>query len=236
MKLSVLMPIYNEAKTLAEAVSRVQGVDVPKEIILIDDGSTDGTREILTRLETAAKEDADPNNEVKVVFKSINQGKGSAIRSGLAQVTGDMIIIQDADLEYDPQDYPMLLDPILSGAADVVYGTRFYGGGPHRVLFFWHYVGNQILTLVANILTNLNLSDMEVGYKAFRAEVLKDIEIKSNRFGIEPEITVKIAKKGYRIFEVPISYYGRTYKEGKKITWKDGLAAFYSLIRFRLMD
>lgn len=230
------MPIYNEANTLAEAVSRVRGVDVPKEIILIDDGSTDGTREILTRLETEAKEDADPNNEVKVVFKSINQGKGSAIRSGLALVTGDMVIIQDADLEYDPQDYPMLLDPILSGAADVVYGTRFYGGGPHRVLFFWHYVGNQILTLFANILTNLNLSDMEVGYKAFRAEVLKDIEIKSNRFGIEPEITVKIAKKGYRIFEVPISYYGRTYKEGKKITWKDGFAAFYSLIRFRLMD
>lgn len=236
MKLSVLMPIYNEANTLAEAVSRVRGVDVPKEIILIDDGSTDGTREILTRLETEAKEDADPNNEVKVVFKSINQGKGSAIRSGLALVTGDMVIIQDADLEYDPQDYPMLLDPILSGAADVVYGTRFYGGGPHRVLFFWHYVGNQILTLFANILTNLNLSDMEVGYKAFRAEVLKDIEIKSNRFGIEPEITIKIAKKGYRIFEVPISYYGRTYKEGKKITWKDGLAAFYSLIRFRLKD
>ncbi len=230
------MPVYNEANTLAEAIRRVQGVDLPKEIILIDDGSTDGSREILQRIETEAQTSEDPQNEVKIILKSVNQGKGAAIKSGLAQVTGDVIIVQDTDLEYNPQDYPKLLDPILSGEADVVYGTRFYGGGPHRVLFFWHYVGNQILTLFSNILTNLNLSDMEVGYKAFRSEVLKDIEIKSKRFGMEPEITIKIAKKGYRIYEVPISYYGRTYKEGKKITWKDGLAAFYSLIRFRLKD
>ena len=227
------MPVYNEVNTLAEAVRRVRGVDVPKEIILIDDGSTDGSRELLAGLE---KEPKDPQNLIKVVFKTANQGKGAAIRNAIEHITGDVVIIQDGDLEYTPQDYPRLLEPIQSGEADVVYGTRFYGGGTHRVLFFWHSVGNQILTLVSNILTNLNLSDMEVGYKAMRAEIIKELNIKSNRFGIEPEITVKVAKKGYRIYEVPISYYGRTYKEGKKITWKDGFAAFYSLIRFKLMD
>ncbi|HEX9880320.1 MAG TPA: glycosyltransferase family 2 protein [Candidatus Binatia bacterium] len=236
MKLSILMPVYNEVATLDEAVRRVRAVDVPKEIILIDDGSRDGSREILVRLEAEAKENPDPNNEIKIVLNAINQGKGAAIRSGLTRITGDVAIIQDADLEYNPQDYPRLVDPIQAGEADVVYGTRFYGGGPHRVLFFWHYVGNQVLTLCSNILTNLNLSDMEVGYKAFRAEILKGIEIKSNRFGIEPELTVKIAKKGCRIYEVPISYYGRTYAEGKKITWKDGFAAFYALLRFRFLD
>ena len=236
MKLSVLIPVYNEENTIKEAIRRVQRVNVPKEIIVIDDGSKDGSRDILASLDADAKKKTDPMNEFKVIFKSVNEGKGAAIRSGLAEVTGDVVIVQDADLEYNPQDYPKLLDPIEAGEADVVYGTRFYGGGPHRVLFFWHYVGNQILTLFANILTNLNLSDMEVGYKAFRSDILKKIQIKSNRFGFEPEITVKIAKIGCRIFEVPISYYGRTYKEGKKITWKDGFAAFYCLLRYRLMD
>ncbi len=234
--LSVIMPVYNEVDTVWEAVRQVQGMDVVKEVIVIDDGSTDGSREILSRLEAETRKDNDPPNELKVIYQPVNRGKGAAIRSAIAQATGDMIIIQDADLEYDPQDYKNLLDPILSGKADVVFGTRFYGGGPHRVLFFWHYLGNQILTLFSNFLTNLNLSDMEVGYKAFRAEILKSIRIKSNRFGFEPEITIKIAKKGLRVYEVPISYYGRTYKEGKKITWKDGIAAFYFLIRFRLKD
>ncbi len=234
--LSVIMPVYNEVDTVWEAVRRVQGMDVVKEVIVIDDGSTDGSREILNRLEAETRKDNDPPNELKVIYQPVNRGKGAAIRSAIPQATGDMIIIQDADLEYDPQDYKSLLDPILSGKADVVFGTRFYGGGPHRVLFFWHYLGNQILTLFSNLLTNLNLSDMEVGYKAFRAEILKSIRIKSNRFGFEPEITIKIAKKGLRVYEVPISYYGRTYKEGKKITWKDGIAAFYFLIRFRLKD
>ncbi|MCH6545586.1 MAG: glycosyltransferase family 2 protein [Deltaproteobacteria bacterium] len=236
MKLSVLIPVYNEENTLREAIRRVQRVNVPKEIIVIDDGSRDGSRDILASLDADAKKKTDPMNELKVIFKSVNEGKGAAIRSGLAEVTGTIVIVQDADLEYNPLDYPKLLEPIEAGEADVVYGTRFYGGGPHRVLFFWHYVGNQILTLFANILTNLNLSDMEVGYKAFRSDILKKIQIKSNRFGFEPEITVKIAKIGCRIFEVPISYYGRTYKEGKKITWKDGFAAFYCLLRYRLMD
>jgi len=236
VKLSVLIPVYNEANTLREAIRRVKEVDVPKEIIVIDDGSNDGSRDILASLESESKKHTDSSNELKVIFKSVNEGKAAAIRSGLAHVTGTVVIVQDADLEYSPHDYPRLLEPIEAGEADVVYGTRFYGGGPHRVLFFWHYVGNQILTLFSNILTNLNLSDMEVGYKAFRSDILKTIKIKSNRFGFEPEITVKLAKKGCRIFEVPISYYGRTYKEGKKITWKDGFAAFYCLIRYRLMD
>ncbi len=236
MKLSVLIPVYDEENTLREAIRRVQRVNVPKEIIVIDDGSKDGSREILAGLDADAKKKTDPLNELKVILKSVNEGKGAAIRSGLAQVTGDVVIVQDADLEYNPQDYPKLLEPIEAGEADVVYGTRFFGGGPHRVLFFWHYVGNQILTLFSNILTNLNLSDMEVGYKAFRSDVLKKVQIKSNRFGFEPEITVKVAKIGCRIYEVPISYYGRTYKEGKKITWKDGFAAFYFLLRYKLMD
>ena len=236
MKLSVLIPVYNEKNTLSEAIRRVQRVDVSKEIIVIDDGSNDGSREILANLDIDAKKQTDSNNELKVIMKSVNEGKGAAIRSGLAEVTGDVVIVQDADLEYNPQDYPKLLEPIEAGEADVVFGTRFFGGGPHRVLFFWHYVGNQFLTLFSNILTNLNLSDMEVGYKAFRSDILKKIQIKSNRFGFEPEVTVKLAKLGCRIYEVPISYYGRTYKEGKKITWKDGFAAFYCLLRYRLMD
>jgi len=180
--------------------------------------------------------DADPLNDLKVLFQPKNQGKGAAVRSALSHVTGDIVVIQDADLEYDPRDYMRLLEPILSGQADVVYGTRFYGGGPHRVLFFWHYLGNQILTLVSNVLTNLNLTDMEVGYKVFKSEVLKNINLKSDRFGFEPEITMKVAKKKCRVYEVPISYHGRTYAEGKKITWKDGIATFYTLIRYWLWD
>jgi glycosyltransferase involved in cell wall biosynthesis len=236
VKLSVLVPVYNEAATLEETIRRVRGVNISKEIIVVDDASTDGSRDILKRLEAEAKSEKASADALKVLFQPFNQGKGAAIRAGLSLVTGEAVIIQDADLEYDPHDFARLLEPIQSGKADVVFGTRFYGGGPHRVLFFWHYLGNQMLTLLSNMLTNLNLSDMEVGYKAFKSEVLKSIRIKSNRFGFEPEVTVKVAKKGYRIFEVPISYYGRTYDEGKKITWKDGIAAIYYLVRFRLMD
>jgi len=236
VKLSILVPVFNEAGSLEETIRRVRSVRLSKEIIVIDDGSTDGTRQILERLEREAKNNHDPLNELKVVFQPVNQGKAAALRAGVKHVTGDIVIIQDADLEYDPQDYMKLLEPILDGTADVVYGTRFYGGGPHRVLFFWHYLGNQALTFFSNMLTNLNLSDMEVGYKVFKAEVIKNIEIKSNRFGFEPEVTVKVAKMGCRVYEVPISYHGRTYAEGKKITWKDGFKAIYALIRFRLMD
>lgn len=234
MKLSVVMPVFNEVGTLEEAVGRVRNVRLPKEIIVVDDGSTDGSRDLLNRLRTQIRPQDDVQNELKVIFQPFNQGKGAAIRSALSSMTGDIVIIQDADLEYDPQDYTKLLDPILAGKADVVYGTRFYGGGAHRVLFFWHYLGNQALTFFSNMLTNLNLSDMEVGYKVFRTEVLKSIDIESQRFGFEVEVTVKVAKKKYRIYEVPISYYGRTYAEGKKITWKDGFAAFYFLVRFWL--
>jgi glycosyltransferase involved in cell wall biosynthesis len=236
VKLSVLMPVFNEANTLEEAVRRVQGVGLPKEIIAIDDGSTDGSRDILRRLETEAKKNGSSLNDFKVVLQPANQGKGAAIRSGLAHVTGDVVVIQDSDLEYDPRDYVNLLEPILTGRADVVFGTRFSGGGPHRVLFFWHYVGNRLLTLFSNTLTNLNLTDMEVGYKVFRSEILKGLKLESNRFGFEPEVTVKVAKKSCRVYEVPISYHGRTYAEGKKINWKDGLAALYCLIRYRIKD
>jgi len=228
------MPVFNEVGTLEEALGRVRNVRLPKEIIVVDDGSTDGSRDLLNRLRTQIRPQDDVQNELKVIFQPFNQGKGAAIRSALSSMTGDIVIIQDADLEYDPQDYTKLLDPILAGKADVVYGTRFYGGGAHRVLFFWHYLGNQALTFFSNMLTNLNLSDMEVGYKVFRTEVLKSIDIESQRFGFEVEVTVKVAKKKYRIYEVPISYYGRTYAEGKKITWKDGFAAFYFLVRFWL--
>ena len=236
MKLSILVPVYNEERTLEEVVRRVSIIATPKEIILVDDGSTDRSREILTRLQTENGRSGDPLTSIRVFFQEKNQGKGAAIKAALSHVTGDVIIIQDADLEYDPKDYPTLLEPIQTGLADVVYGTRFYGGGAHRVLFFWHYVGNLLLTLISNMITNLNLSDMEVGYKVFRAEAVKGIDLKSQRFGFEPEITVKLAKKQCRFYEVPISYHGRTYAEGKKITWKDGVAALYYLIRFRFAD
>ena len=236
MKLSILVPVYNEERTLEEVVRRISAVPTPKEIIIVDDGSKDRSREILTRLHKENDRAVSADNTIRVFFQPQNQGKGAAIKAALSHVTGEVVIIQDADLEYDPKDYPTLLEPIQSGLADVVYGTRFYGGGAHRVLFFWHYVGNQLLTLISNIITNLNLSDMEVGYKVFRTEVLKGIDLKSPRFGFEPEITVKLAKKQCRFYEVPISYNGRTYAEGKKITWKDGIAALYYLIRFRLAD
>lgn len=233
MKLSVLIPVYNEERTLDEIVRRVCAVKMPKQIILVDDGSKDRSREILTRLDEENRRGGDPLNEIKIIFQPENQGKGAALKTAIAHATGDVLLIQDADLEYDPKDYPNLLQPIQDGVADVVYGTRFAGGGAHRVLFFWHSMGNRILTLLSNMLTNLNLSDMEVGYKVFRAEALKGIELQSKRFGFEPEITVKLAKKGCRFYEVPIAYHGRTYLEGKKITWKDGLAALYYMIRFR---
>jgi glycosyltransferase involved in cell wall biosynthesis len=236
VKLSVLIPVYNEERTVEEVVRRVCTVAIPKEIILVDDGSQDRSRQILERLLQASERGGDPSNQIKVVLQPFNQGKGAALKEALRHVTGDIVIVQDADLEYDPKDYAALLEPIESGVADVVYGTRFAGGGAHRVLFFWHSMGNRLLTLLSNMLTNLNLSDMEVGYKVFRAEVLKGIELKSSRFGFEPEITVKLAKRQCRFYEVPISYYGRTYQEGKKITWKDGLAALYYMIRFRLAD
>ena len=234
MKLSVLIPVYNEERTLEEVVRRVRSIEVSKEIILVDDGSKDRSREILTQLQQQSERAPDPLNEIRVFLQPSNQGKGAAIKVALDHARGDVIIIQDADLEYDPHDYPALLEPIERGLADVVYGTRFAGGGAHRVLFFWHSLGNRMLTLVSNMLTNLNLSDMEVGYKMFRAEVLKSIKLESKRFGFEPEVTLKLAKKGYRFYEVPISYHGRTYQEGKKITWKDGISALYYMLRFRL--
>jgi glycosyltransferase involved in cell wall biosynthesis len=234
--LSVLIPVYNEERTLEEMVRRVCAIQIPKEIILVDDGSKDRSPEILTRLEEENRRGGDPLNKVKILFQPFNQGKGAALKTALSRVTGDVVIIQDADLEYDPTDYARLLEPVEAGLADVVYGTRFAGGGTHRVFFFWHSVGNRALTLISNMLTNLNLSDMEVGYKVFRTEVLQGIDLKSKRFGFEPEITMKLAKKRCRFYEVPISYHGRTYEEGKKITWKDGLAALYYIIRFRLAD
>jgi glycosyltransferase involved in cell wall biosynthesis len=236
VKLSVLIPVFNEERTVAEVVRRVRAVPMAKEIILVDDGSKDRSRQVLERMRQEYQRGADPANQFKLIFQASNQGKGAALKEALRHATGDIVIIQDADLEYDPADYPALLEPIQNGLADVVYGTRFAGGGAHRVLFFWHSLGNRFLTLVSNMLTSLNLSDVEVGYKVFRAQVLQGIDLKSRRFGFEPEITMKLAKRGCRFYEVPISYHGRTYEEGKKITWKDGLAALCHMIRFRLSD
>ena len=225
MKLSIIIPVFNEKKTIKEIIGRVQDVDIglEKEIIVIDDGSEDGTREVL--------EDIDSSN-IKIYFHDQNHGKGAALQTGFTKVTGDIVLIQDADLEYDPREYPKLLVPILDGRADVVYGSRFLGG-PHRVLFFWHYVGNKFLTTFCNMVCNVNLTDMETCYKIFRKDVIDRITLKSKKFGVEPEITVKISKLKCRIYEVPISYSGRDYKGGKKIGWKDGVAAFFHILRFK---
>lgn len=225
MKLSVVMPVYNEAGTVREILDRVVAVPVEKEVIVVDDGSTDGTREILRYLDLP---------DVRVHLRERNGGKGAAVRDGLSMVSGDVVIIQDADLEYDPSEYPRLLAPILAGKVDAVYGTRFKG--ETRVHLFWHYMGNRFLSLVANVLYNTTLSDIETCYKVFRARCMDGIRLKCNRFGFDPEITAKLLKRGCRIAEVPITYYGRDYSEGKKIRWRDGLVVLGALIRFRFFD
>jgi glycosyltransferase involved in cell wall biosynthesis len=227
LKLSIVIPIYNERETLETLIAKVNAVDYDKEIILIDDFSTDGTREILMKYENKER--------FQVLYHKRNQGKGAALRTGFSSVNGDIIIIQDADLEYNPADYGILIEPILDGRADVVYGSRFLGG-PHRVLFFWHSIGNMVLTTLSNMFTNVNLTDMETGYKVFTKKVNDTLTFKCNRFGFEPEFTAKVAKNNFRIYEVPISYNGRDYSEGKKITWKDGVAAIWYIIKFRFTN
>ena len=231
-RLSILIPVYNEAQSIEKVLERVLEARLPegveREVVVVDDGSEDGTAEKLTELRRRA------NRSFQLLRHEKNRGKGAALRSALAVATGDVLLFQDADLEYHPKEYLRLLQPILDGEADVVYGSRFLGG-PHRVLFFWHYVGNRLLTLLSNLLTDLNLSDMETGYKVFRREVLEGVELTSERFTIEPELTAKMAKKKVRVFEVPIAYYGRTYAEGKKIGWRDGLAAVWAILRYNLL-
>jgi len=227
LKLSIVIPIYNERETLETLIAKVNAVDYDKEILLIDDFSTDGTREIL--------KDYENKENFQVLYHNQNQGKGAALRTGFANVIGDIIIIQDADLEYNPADYGTLIEPIMDGRADVVYGSRFLGG-PHRVLFFWHSIGNMVLTTFSNMLTNVNLTDMETGYKVFTKKVNDTLTFKCDRFGFEPEFTAKVAKNNFRIFEVPISYNGRDYSEGKKITWKDGVAAIWYIIKFKFTN
>lgn len=230
MKISVVIPVYNERDTIADLVAKVMAVDVghPKELVLVDDCSKDGTRDVLRALQTQ-------HPEWRVVFHDVNRGKGAALRTGFAAATGDIVIIQDADLEYDPGEYPQLLGPILNGHADVVFGSRFLGGGPHRVVYFWHYVGNRFLTTLSNMMTNLNLTDMEVCYKVFTRPVLEKLTLTEDRFGFEVEFTARVARAGWRIYEVPISYYGRSYNEGKKITWKDGFRALWCIVKFRFV-
>lgn len=230
MKLSIVIPVYNEASTIALVAGAIREVeiDMEKELIFVDDCSTDGSREALGSLQQKYP-------EWKFIYHERNRGKGAALRSGFKQASGDIILVQDADLEYDPRDYPALLAPIRDGHADVVYGSRFLGSGPHRVLFFWHSVGNKFLTTLSNMLTNLNLSDMEVGYKLFKKRVLDSIELREDRFGIEVELTAKVARKGWKIYEVPVSYYGRDYSEGKKITWRDGFRALWCILKYRFV-
>ncbi len=245
-KVSIVIPVYNEKSTIDEILRRVLDTGIRKEVIIVDDCSTDGTRQILESMVARqtkgealapAQDGDDPISlrDLRFFFQAKNQGKGAALRRGFAETTGEIVLVQDADLEYDPRDYEKLLEPVIEGRADVVYGSRFLGG-PQRVHYFWHYVANKFLTLLSDIFTNLKLTDMETCYKVFRREVLQGIEIKSSRFGFEPEITAKIAKHNWRIYEVPITYAGRTYEEGKKITWKDGVQALWCIIRFKFTD
>jgi glycosyltransferase involved in cell wall biosynthesis len=244
MRLSVVIPVYNERSTIEELLRRVQSVELDKEIIVVDDGSRDGTREFLMGLAAEAEAGVAtpilegcyelPTHNLKLCFLPENRGKGAAIRHGFEQATGEVIVVQDADLEYDPIEYERLLAPIRAGQADVVFGSRFLGG-THRVLFFWHYVGNKLLTLLSNMTTNLNLTDMETCYKMFRREVLASVRLREDRFGFEPEFTAKVARNNFRVFEAPISYYGRTYAEGKKINWKDGMAALWCINKYGLL-
>jgi glycosyltransferase involved in cell wall biosynthesis len=225
-RVSIVIPVYNERATIEEILKRVQAVDVDKEVVVVDDGSSDGTRELLAGLAAA-------DDRLRVVLQDANRGKGAALRRGFAEARGEVVIIQDADLEYDPADYPALLEPIERGVADVVFGSRFLGG-PHRVLLFWHSVGNRVLTTLSNMLTNLNLTDVWTCYKVFRAEVLESLALREDRFGFEAEFTAKVARGRWRIYEVPISYHGRTYHEGKKITWRDGIRGVWCTLRYGL--
>ena len=231
MKLSIVIPVYNEVATLETLVKNVLRVDmgVDKQLVIVDDCSTDGARESLQRL-------AGENPDWIVRFHDENMGKGAAVRTGFAAADGDMVVIQDADLEYDPNDICLLLKPMLEGHADVVFGSRFFGGGPHRVVYYWHYLGNRFLTMLSNMMSDLNLTDMEVCYKLFKKEVLEGLTLRENRFGFEVEITAKIAKGDWRIYEVPISYYGRNYSQGKKITWKDGVRALWCILKYRFVN
>jgi glycosyltransferase involved in cell wall biosynthesis len=245
-KVSIVIPVYNEIAFVEEILLRVQAVELDKEILVIDDGSTDGTRQLLQvfdKLQSGGRREAAIQDgrsilslqNVRFLFQDRNRGKGAALRRGFGAATGEVILVQDADLEYNPQDYHKLLEPIFDGRADVVYGSRFLGG-PQRVHYFWHYVGNKFLTLLSDILTNLKLTDMETCYKVFRREVLRNIKLESNRFGFEPECTAKVARGNWRVYEVPISYSGRTYAEGKKITWRDGLSTLWCILRYNLFD